>query len=62
MPAETILYKGELGSEGEGIEYFDITTEMQTGCSISHYAIPDEYLEQANEEQTKKALDFLGRE
>ena len=43
----------------DGIEFFDITTEMETGDCYSDYDIPEELLKPASEDKKKIANEFL---
>lgn len=58
MDAGTLLLKSPDTSE-DGQEFFDMTTEMNTGNCYSHYNVPAEFMMPAAETQVKIVTDFL---
>jgi len=54
----SIIQKGSDITE-DGIEYFDVTTEMETGDCYSWYDIPNEILIPAKDDDIKKVNDFF---
>lgn len=58
MPIGTLFLKGEFNNEERATEWFEMSTEMSTGHSYSHYRI-ELYLEPASEAEEKTVYNYL---
>lgn len=54
-----IYLRGNFNEEEQAHEFFDMTTEMETGKTFSQYIQDESSLEEASEEETEKVIEYL---
>lgn len=54
-----VYLKGDFNQEENAYEYFDMTTEIETGHSYSQYIFDDAELERATDEERTSVIEYI---